>query len=81
MINPAQLNYSVQTGGGLAVYSNSVVNIRGGSFGQYSPTGCCGGVSANDTSRLTIGGGTLDGLSVNGAAAGASGAQPMSAAA
>lgn len=75
VVDPAQLNYSDQTGGGLAAYSNSVVNVRGGSFVQYSPTGCCGGVSANDTSRLNISGGTLDGLSVNGAAAGAAGAQ------
>ena len=75
VIDPAQLNYSDQTGGGLAAYSNSVVNIRGGSFGQYSPTGCCGGAWANDTSRLNISGGTLDSLSVNGAAAGAAGAQ------
>ena len=74
VIDPAQLNYSDQTGGGLAAYSNSVVNVRGGSFGQYSPTGCCGGASANDTSRLNISGGTLDSLSVNGAAAGAAGA-------
>ncbi len=75
VIDPAQLNYSDQTGGGLAAYSNSVVNVRGGSFGQYSPTGCCGGISANDTSRLNISGGTIDGLSVNGAAAGAAGAR------
>ena len=75
VIDPAQLNYSDQTGGGLAAYSNSVVNIRGGSFGQYSPTGCCGGAWANDTSRLNISGGTLDSLSLNGAAAGAAGAQ------
>ena len=45
VIDPAQLNYSDQTGGGLGAYSNSVVNVRGGSFGQYSPTGCCGGAS------------------------------------
>ena len=75
VIDPAQLNYSDQTGGGLGAYSNSVVNVRGGSFGQYSPTGCCGGAWANDTSRLNISGGTLDSLSVNGAAAGAAGAQ------
>lgn len=75
VIDPAQLNYSDQTGGGLAAYGNSVVNVRGGSFVQYSPTGCCGGISANDTSRLNISGGTLDGLSVSGTAAGAAGAQ------
>ena len=71
----AVLNYSDQTGGGLGAYSNSVVNVYGGSFGQFSPTGCCGGLAARDTSRVSVSGGALDGLSVSGSAPGAGGAR------
>ena len=75
VLAPGQFNYNDQTGGGIFAYSNSVVNVLGGSFGQTSGTGFGGGLQMMDTSSAHISGGTLQLLGINGSAAGAGGAR------
>lgn len=69
--NPLNGNYNDQTGGGLLAYSNSLVRVQGGSFGQLTSSRFGGGLQLNDTSHGIISGGTLQLLNVQGAAAGA----------
>jgi len=75
VVDPAQFAYNDQTGGGLEVWSNSVVRVLGGSFGQITANGFGGGLQLYDTSQGSVSGGTLQLLNVNGAAAGAAGAR------
>jgi PEP-CTERM motif len=72
---PAHFTYNDQTGGGVAAYSNSVVRVTGGLFDQNSANGFGGGVNLSDTASARVEGGTMRFLALNGAAAGAAGAQ------
>ena len=74
VLDPGQFSYNDQTGGGLLAFSNSLVRVQGGVFGQTSSNGFGGGLHLNDTSHGLISGGTLQLLNVQGAAAGANGA-------
>ena len=67
----AEIRNNDQTGGGLLAYSNSLVRVQGGSFGQLTSSRFGGGLQLNDTSHGIISGGTLQLLNVQGAAAGA----------
>ena len=73
ILDPAQLNFSDSTGGFLAAYSNSMLRVSGGSFGPASSFPSVGRLTLNDTSRADISGGLVNGLTLNGAAAGLAG--------
>jgi hypothetical protein len=75
IVAPAQLNFSDATGGFLALYSNSVVRMTGGSAGTPSGFANVGRFTAYDTSQLEVSGGSLSGITLNGASAGAAGAR------
>jgi hypothetical protein len=73
VVDPAQFGYSDQTGGGMEVWSNAVVRVQGGTFGQLTASGFGGGLQMYDTSQVAVSGGTLQILNMNGAAPGAAG--------
>jgi PEP-CTERM motif len=73
VVDPAQFGYSDQTGGGLEVWSNAIVRVQGGSFGQLTASGFGGGLQMYDTSQVAISGGTVQILNMNGAGPGALG--------
>ena len=75
IVAPAQLNFSDATGGSLALYSNSVVRMTGGSAGTPSSFANVGRFTAYDTSQLEVSGGSLSGITLNGTSAGAAGAR------
>jgi hypothetical protein len=55
VVDPAQFGYSDQTGGGMEVWSNAVVRVQGGSFGQLTASGFGGGLQMYDTSARCCG--------------------------
>lgn len=70
ILAPAQLNFSDVTGGFLAAYSNSFLRVQGGNFGPASMYASVGRLTLNESSRAEISGGSINGLTLNGAAAG-----------
>jgi hypothetical protein len=77
VVDPAQFAYSDQTGGGLEVWSNAIVRVQGGSFGQITSNGFGGGLQLYDTSQGLVSGGSLQLLSINGGGVGAAGARAV----
>lgn len=75
VVASAQFNFSDATGGYFAAYSNSVLTMSGGIFGPASSFANVGRLSLADTSRADISGGQINGLTVDGSAAGAAGAR------
>ncbi len=75
VIDPASFGYNDQTGGGIAVYGDSTLNVLGGTFAVTGGTGAPGGgISLNGTSHGFVSGGNINYLYLSGAAAGAGGA-------
>lgn len=74
ILAPAQLNFSDANGGYLAMYSNSTVRMHGGSAGSASSFANVGRFSVYDTAQLVVTGGSLAGVTLNGADVGAVGA-------
>jgi len=77
VVAPASLGFSDQTGGGMLVFSDALVNWQGGSSLHLSPTGNGGGMELFDTSRAVVSGGELASLHITGPAAGAAGPQAV----
>ena len=75
IVAPALLNFSDATGGYLAAYSNSLVRMQGGSAGTTSSFNNVARFSLFDTSQFELTGGSLAGVTLNGAAPGAAGAR------
>jgi hypothetical protein len=73
VLSPAQFNFSDSNGGYFTAYSNSVLRMSGGSFGPASSFPSVGRLTLNDTSRADISGGSINGLTMNGAGPGAAG--------
>ncbi len=76
VIEPARFGYSDQTGGGLRVFSDSIVRVQGGTFNVSGGTGAPGGgIGLFDTSQALITGGIINTLGISGAGPGAAGAR------
>lgn len=60
-VAPAFVQYSNLSGAGVGIYSNSLVNVLGGTFQ--------GGISVNEQSTLNVTGGSLAGVGVGGTTA------------